>query len=99
LGEFEGEIFCPLDSRAEGVAGVGATPLSCSVKRGKAKHFLNPFRRKFCERSTKRKREKCFALRCRQAGGAAGRGLRPSGRRLSLKKGSRIFKQRAQKHG
>ncbi|PIZ70892.1 MAG: hypothetical protein COY11_02010 [Candidatus Portnoybacteria bacterium CG_4_10_14_0_2_um_filter_44_20] len=95
MGEFEGENFCQPAHRAEGATGVGAAPLSCSVKISKAKHFSIHFRKKFCVRLIKRKREKCFALRRRQTGGAAGRVLRSSGRRLSLKEGSRIFKQRA----
>jgi len=41
-----GKNFCPPANRAEGAAGVGAAPLSCSVKRSKAKHFSIPFRRK-----------------------------------------------------
>ncbi len=88
LGKFEGENFCQPAHRAEGATGMGAAPLSCSVKRSKAKHFSIHFRRKFCARLITRKREKCFALRRRQAGGAAGRVLCPSERRLSLKEGS-----------
>jgi len=48
LGEFEGKNFCQPAHRAEGATGVGADPLSCSVKRRKAKHFSIRFRRKFC---------------------------------------------------